>query len=137
MTSIFCAFLNSDLLGFVTIRTLFQISILGKKNQGYELKKKSDRKDGKLRENVRDFSWNECCIFTRFFKVPKSKPPFQAKNITSNSKTFIVYGVRANPSVRSTFQVWGWTHLHSYLDFRKKHDFLEVHSTSISVLEKL
>ena len=121
MTSIFCAF------KFWLVEICHNShTVLGQKNQGYELKKKSDRKDGKLRENVRDFSWNECCIFTRFFKVPKSKPPFQAKNITSNSKTFIVYGVRANPSVRSTFQVWGWTHLHSYLDFRKKHDFLEV-----------
>ena len=62
MTSIFCAFLNSDLLEFVTIRTLFQTSILGQKNQGYELQKKSDRKIGKLRENVRDLH------FHAFFK---------------------------------------------------------------------
>ena len=35
---VFFAHLSSDLLRFVTIRTLFQTSILGQKNQGYELK---------------------------------------------------------------------------------------------------
>ena len=33
----------------------------------------------------------------------------------SGTKTVLVYGVRANPSVRPTLQAWGWTHLHSWM----------------------
>ena len=71
MTSIFAHF-NSDLLGSITIRTVFQTSILGQKNQGYELQKKLDRKIGKLRK-MSEISREINVAFSRgFFKVPKS-----------------------------------------------------------------